>query len=88
MTLALPREVILTETESGVVLLNEKDGRFWRLNDSGATALRLLLEGRTPREAAEELSAAGPQFLERATADVHGLVDALRSAGLLIAEAP
>ncbi|MEU2722326.1 lasso peptide biosynthesis PqqD family chaperone [Streptomyces smyrnaeus] len=88
MTLALPREVILTETESGVVLLNEKDGRFWRLNGSGATVLRLLLEGRTPREAAEELSAAGPQFLERATADVHGLVDALRSAGLLVAEAP
>ncbi|MGI5349064.1 lasso peptide biosynthesis PqqD family chaperone [Streptomyces sp. CA-250714] len=85
MTLALPREVILTETESGVVLLNEKDGRFWRLNGSGATALRLLLEGRTAREAAEQLTAAGPQFLERAIADVRGLVDALKAAGLLVA---
>ncbi|MGP3985283.1 lasso peptide biosynthesis PqqD family chaperone [Streptomyces sp. 3N207] len=84
MTLALPREVILTETESGVVLLNEKDGRFWRLNGSGATALRMLLEGSTPQQAAEQLSAAGPEFLERATADVRGLVDALKTAGLLV----
>ncbi|CAL9549283.1 lasso peptide biosynthesis PqqD family chaperone [Streptomyces sp. enrichment culture] len=83
MMLALPREVVLTETESGAVLLNEKDGRFWRLNGSGTVALRLLLEGRTPQEAAERLSG-GERFGERALADVRGLVDALRAAGLVV----
>ncbi len=49
MTLTLKPDVTATDTEDGLVLLDQRSGRYWQLNRSGATTLRLLLDGHTPR---------------------------------------
>ncbi len=84
MTLALARTVIATDTEAGLVLLDEHSGRYWHLNGSGAVTLRLLLDGRSPEEAAAELTRNAPDAASRALADVRRLVAALGKAHLVV----
>ncbi|WP_354642948.1 lasso peptide biosynthesis PqqD family chaperone [Kitasatospora camelliae] len=84
MTVALPRHVLATETESGLVLLDERGGRYWQLNGSGATALRLLLAGTSARDAAEELTRGTTVGPEQAAADIAALLNALGQAGLVV----
>lgn len=84
MTFSLSRDVIATETETGLVLLDERAGRYWQLNGSGAATLRLLLAGRSVEDAAAELARPGSAEAERAVADVLALVRALGAAGLVV----
>lgn len=49
MTLALTPDVTLTDVENGLVLLDQRNGRYWHLNGTGATALRMLLDAAPPR---------------------------------------
>lgn len=50
MSLSLADGVSIAETDDGAVLLDERTGRYWRLNGSGARLLQALLAGRdTPR---------------------------------------
>ncbi|MFB8034006.1 lasso peptide biosynthesis PqqD family chaperone [Streptomyces sp. NPDC056004] len=65
-----------------MVLLDERDGRYWQLNATGATVLQALLDGATPQQVAERLAAARPVTSERAAADVAALIDHLTRVGL------
>jgi hypothetical protein len=83
MAFVLPREVTATESKDGLVLLDQRDGRYWLLNGTGATTLRLLLEGYPPAAVATRLARDFPEASNRTDADVQALVDALRAAGLV-----
>lgn len=84
MTISLSRDVVATDTDAGLVLLDGRGGRYWQLNGTGATALRLLLAGRSTEEAATELASTAPVPAERVADDVRTLVAALRKAGLVV----
>lgn len=79
----LGKDVALTETEDGAVLLDQRSGKYWQVNGSGAVALRTLLAGGTPQRAAEAVTARYPVDAERALADVEKLVESLRAARLV-----
>lgn len=90
MTLSLRRDVVLNEVDDGLVLLNERTGRYWHLNGTAERMLRELLAGHSPEETANRLIAvpAGDQpvdgtFRSRVTADVHAFVDSLVRAKLV-----
>ncbi len=57
-----------------MVLLDERAGRYWQLNGTGAFVVQGLLDGVTPEQIAERLAATRPVTPERATADVTALV--------------
>jgi hypothetical protein len=81
---SLAPHVVMTEAETGAVLLNQRTGRYWMINDTGALVLRRLLDGSPVNEAASELTAsyahADPDRAER---DTVALLDQLRSSGLV-----
>lgn len=84
MPLRLRPDVSVTSTAAGIVLLDERSGRYWQLNRSGSVTLRTLLEGGTPSQAAQRLSSSYGITHERAAADISALLDALRHARLVI----
>lgn len=79
----LGKDVALTETDGGTVLLDQRSGRYWQLNGSGSLILSTLLGGGTTEQAAEAVVARYPVDVERALADVRSLVDSLRTAKLV-----
>ncbi|MEU6482661.1 lasso peptide biosynthesis PqqD family chaperone [Streptomyces sp. NPDC046887] len=85
MTLNLPPDVTTADTEDGLVLLDQRNGRYWQLNRTGAATLRLLLGGSTPEQAAARLAASAPVAVDAALADVRTLIGALTSAHLVVA---
>jgi hypothetical protein len=84
MTFALPQEVTVAESENGLVLLDQRNGRYWQLNATGAAVLRLLLDGYSPTAAAARVGRDYPEASERVRDDVLNLLDALREAGLIV----
>ncbi len=72
MTLALKPDVTATDTEDGLVLLDQRSGRYWQLNRSGATTLRLLLDGHTPEETADRLTRQHPDAAAAAPSRTYG----------------
>ncbi|MGI5365935.1 lasso peptide biosynthesis PqqD family chaperone [Streptomyces sp. A244] len=84
MTLTLPPDVTTADTEDGLVLLDQRNGRYWQLNRTGAAMLRLLLEGLSPEQAAARLAASTPVAADRALADVRALIESLTSAHLVV----
>lgn len=85
MTIALAPDLTATDTEGGMVLLDERTGRYWMLNTTGARTLRLALAGRSPEEVAAELTAGAPQHATRALDDVRALLGSLVQARLVVA---
>jgi hypothetical protein len=83
MTLRLRADVSTTETDDGAVLLDERAGRYWQLNLTGALVLRLLLDGAAPHQVAPTLADQYPVSIEQAAADVAALLRHLRTAGLV-----
>lgn len=83
MIVQLQADVSTADTDDGMVLLDERAGRYWQLNFTGALVLRLLLDGATPRRVAQVLAARRPVSTEQATADVAALLQRLRTAGLV-----
>jgi len=84
VTLTLPPDVTTADTDDGLVLLDQRNGRYWQLNRTGAATLRLLLEGLSPEQAAVRLAASAPVAEDVALADVRALIDALTSAHLVV----
>ncbi len=80
MTFALAPHVTATPTEHGMVLLDERTGRYWQLNDTGATVLRCLLDGGSVESAVTALRIRFPDAGDQLTQDVTALVEALRTA--------
>jgi hypothetical protein len=83
MTLMLRAGVSAAETDYGMTLLDEASGEYFTLNPTGSHVLRMLLDGRTPAQAAQALAA--EYAVEAATVDqdVAELLDGLRSARLV-----
>ena len=84
MSLALAPDLSATDTDGGMVLLDQCTGRYWMLNRTGAATLRLALAGRSPEEVAAELTATAPEERARALTDVRTLLASLREARLVV----
>ncbi|WP_439660225.1 lasso peptide biosynthesis PqqD family chaperone [Lentzea sp. HUAS TT2] len=82
MTLRLRDGLALADTDYGVVLLDENTGQYWELNPTGAKALRSMVEGATPAEAAQDITRLYDIDLDTATQDISDLVGELHAAGL------
>jgi Coenzyme PQQ synthesis protein D (PqqD) len=83
MTLKLRKGVSTAETDYGTTLLDEDSGQYWNLNPTGVLVLRTLLEGGTPAQAVQELTAQYAVDAETASRDVEDLIGGLHSAGLV-----
>ncbi|MFI0736619.1 lasso peptide biosynthesis PqqD family chaperone [Streptomyces sp. NPDC021100] len=75
--------VALTSTDYGAVLLDERDGTYWQLNDSGAVIVSALAEGLAPGAVAERLAAEFDVDAAEAEADVRELVRQLVEAKIV-----
>ena len=85
MPFSLRGDVSATHSTDGMVLLDERTGRYWQLNATAALVLRALLCGATLGEAAMRLTGNHPGLsVEQADHDVDGLLTALRRAGLVM----
>jgi coenzyme PQQ synthesis protein D (PqqD) len=80
--LRLRRDVTACDTEGGMVLLDERAGRYWQLNATGARVLRGLLDGATPAQLAEQLAARHAVPRAEVAADVEALIAQLAAARL------
>jgi hypothetical protein len=83
MTLRLRTDVSTAETNDGMVLLDERVGRYWLLNLTGVLVLQLLLDGATPSQIAQILADQYPVSAEQAAVDITVLLACLRAAGLV-----
>ncbi|MGW1198734.1 lasso peptide biosynthesis PqqD family chaperone [Streptomyces sp. NPDC002536] len=83
MALHFRSHLSTVDTEYGTVLLDERTGAYWQLNRTGATVVRILLDGHEPEEAAEALITKFDVGAEQARSDVAALVAALREARLV-----
>jgi len=88
MTLKLRDGVSSADTDYGIMLLDEDSGQYWNLNPTAARALRTLLDGGAPEQAARELTERYQVDAVTAGRDVRELLDGLRSAGLVEWEGP
>ncbi|MGW0708612.1 lasso peptide biosynthesis PqqD family chaperone [Streptomyces sp. NPDC002643] len=80
----LRRHVSASDVEDGMVLLDERRGRCFKLNRSGALILRALLDGLSPADAARSLAQRYEVSEERAMADVAVLTAELTGKGLVV----
>lgn len=55
MPLRLSPDIAATDTDDGLVLLDERTGRYWQLNPTGAYVLYALVDGEHPEKIAQDL---------------------------------
>ncbi|UJW31039.1 lasso peptide biosynthesis PqqD family chaperone [Saccharothrix sp. AJ9571] len=83
MDLTLSAHVTMTPTDRGMVLLDERTGRYWTMNNTGATVLRALLTGSDTASIVADLRTTYPAATDHVAADVTALLRALDDAGLV-----
>lgn len=83
MSWRLRTDVSTADTDDGMVLLDERAGRYWQLNATGVLVLRMLLDGAASHQIAQILADRHAVSTERAAADVAALLERLRTAGLV-----
>jgi hypothetical protein len=83
MTYELAPGMTWTDTDEGMVLLNENSGSYLTLNRTGATVLHGILDGKTVEELIGTLQASFPDASERVAADVGQLMASFEQAGVL-----
>jgi hypothetical protein len=83
MTLKLRERVSATDTEYGIVLLDEDSGEYWNLNPTGALVVRTMLDGGSAADATRRLIEQYAIDPDTARGDVDDLVAGLRGAGLV-----
>ena len=84
MILRLRDDVSTADTDDGMILLDERAGRYWQLNRTGALVLGLLLDGAEPEQVAQTLAGQQPVSPEQAATDTVALLQRLHTAGLLV----
>jgi hypothetical protein len=77
----LRTEVVAVDTEDARVLLEERTGRYFQLNRSGALIVDAVLADEDAAQRLTEVYAVSP---EQAAADVADLLERLRAAGLVV----
>jgi hypothetical protein len=85
MGLRLRPDVLVTDTDDGLVLLDGRSGRYWEVNGTGAATLRGLLGGDSADQVAETLTARYDVPRDRAATDIARFIRTLRNAGLVLA---
>lgn len=83
MSVRMKPDVSVCELEQHTVVLNERTGKYWQLNESGAAMLTALLGGASAEEVADRIASVRPVDAERALADVRALMDSLAGADLI-----
>lgn len=81
---ALAPMVVIADDDRGSIMLDERSGRYWMLNDTAAVVLHCLLDGGTPQDAAGQLRSRYPGAPDP-TVDVQALLTQLCDRGLLVA---
>jgi hypothetical protein len=84
MSPQLRHDVSTTDTDHGLVLLDERTGRYWQLNRTGTLVLRSLLDGATLEDAARTLASRYAVTPREATGDVTAMLEHLRASGLIV----
>ncbi|WP_410538474.1 lasso peptide biosynthesis PqqD family chaperone [Streptomyces sp. KL2] len=79
----LRQGVAITATEYGAVLLDERSGTYWQLNECGAVVVHALAQGRDEDAAVERLLEEYDVGRAEAEADVAELTRRLVEAELL-----
>ncbi|MCP2168397.1 lasso peptide biosynthesis PqqD family chaperone [Goodfellowiella coeruleoviolacea] len=82
MNLRLRPDVASTDTPDGTVLLDQRTGRYWQLNRTGAHVLRQLVAGHDVDGIAARLSARYGLDVGQVRRDVFDVADRLCAAGL------
>lgn len=83
MSLRLRPDVTTTDTDDGLVLLDERTGRYWQLNTTGAVVLRALLEDHRTERIAQDLAARYHVDIGQAHHDITALTEHLHAAKLV-----
>ncbi len=83
MPLTLRPNVSTVPTDDGMVLLDERTGRYFQLNGTGAAIARELLDGSDPEKTAARVAERYAVEPARVAADVTALMDALHKAELV-----
>ncbi|MGK4585899.1 lasso peptide biosynthesis PqqD family chaperone [Kitasatospora sp. HPMI-4] len=83
MTLRLTAHTVSTDTDDGAVLLSQRTGHYWQLNQTGAYALRRLLDGCTLDQVAEEFASHFDIAPAQAHLDLAAMTEQLQSSGLV-----
>ncbi|MGH3831975.1 MAG: lasso peptide biosynthesis PqqD family chaperone [Pseudonocardiaceae bacterium] len=83
MPLRLRPDIATTDTDDGLVLLDERTGRYWQLNPTGAHVLHALLVGQHPEEIAGGLATRYHIDFQQARRDVTTITDHLHTAKLV-----
>jgi hypothetical protein len=77
--------ITVTSTDFGGVLLDERSGTYWQLNDSGTLVVSALAEGLDAAAVVDRLVATFDVGREQAETDVAGLTRQLVDAGMAAA---
>ncbi len=85
--LRLRQGIAYAETDYGAALLDERSGRYWSLNPTGTVALRVLLGGGGPTDAAAAVTDTYDVDATTADREVRALLTDLRAAGLVATDA-
>ncbi len=83
MPLRLRPDIATTDTDDGLVLLDERTGRYWQLNPTGAHVLHALLQGQHRADIARDLVTRYRIDAEQAAHDITALADQLSTAKLV-----
>ncbi len=81
--LRLRADVSTVDTDDGLVLLDERSGKYYQLNSSGAVVLRALLEDGSTEAVVRTLCERFPHQTDRIATDVAAVVEHLRTVGLI-----
>jgi Coenzyme PQQ synthesis protein D (PqqD) len=81
--LRLRPEIATTNTDDGLVLLDERTGRYWQLNPTATHILHALLAGQHPDHIAAEMATRYHIDTEQAQHDITTLTDHLHTARLV-----
>ncbi|ASO19090.1 hypothetical protein FHR81_001357 [Actinoalloteichus hoggarensis] len=84
MTFALSPDVSITDVGDGMVLLDERGGRYFQLNETGALVLRRVLAGVAVDAVVAELRDRHPDAAGRVADDVSGIIDSLCAAEVVV----
>jgi hypothetical protein len=81
--LRLRSDIATTDTDDGLVLLDERSGRYWQLNPIGADVLRALLAGKDSDHIARDLVTRYHIDRRHAQSDIAALTEQLHAAKLV-----
>jgi Coenzyme PQQ synthesis protein D (PqqD) len=81
--LRLRPDIATTDTDGGLVLLDERTGRYWQLNPTGVYVLRALVDGHHPNHIAQDLATRYHIDFHQAHRDVTAITDHLHAANLV-----